>query len=472
MPNLDPVVFLSPSSIGTAIEVTVASLASPTELNSLSAAQGDLVITRTTAAGTDDCVIYYADTTSDAQSLPYIVTTATAGVKFIAIAGRYRNATNAISALTASRVVATDASKNLDTPATVTTGQAWAFTSTVSVVDGNFTVTGSSDATKTLKFEVDGQSAGADLTLNVGAQTADRTLNFPVLTATATLAALEETQTFTGAKTFSAITTVSNSTAATAGNAGALVVTGGVAIGKEFWASARSRIAVSGDSAQLGIQRTGTSSGLVYWGATGDRDSANTFDRATVYGTALGRRIEFTIFDSADPTIEAVGGPTGFRFTNTASATSTTSGSVIVGNGTAATTVGIGGGNVRAGAGITSISPTAGVGYATGAGGTVAQGSGSGKATGVTLNTVCGTITMDGANLNADTTVAFTFTNSAIAATDLVVIQHSSVGTLGGYNFAVTPAGGSATVSVRNVTPGNLAEAIVLRFAIIKAVTA
>jgi hypothetical protein len=118
---------------------------------------------------------------------------------------------------------------------------------------------------------------------------------------------------------------------------------------------------------------------------------------------------------------------------------------------------------------IKSTSATAGVGYGTGAGGTVAQA--TSKATGVTLSKVCGTITMNAANLAADTSVSFVLTNTAIAATDLVVVQHSSAGTLGAYDFAVTPAAGSATITVRNQTPGALAEAIVLRFAVIKAVT-
>lgn len=127
-------------------------------------------------------------------------------------------------------------------------------------------------------------------------------------------------------------------------------------------------------------------------------------------------------------------------------------------------------GSVKATTGITSIGATAGIGYGTGAGGTVTQA--TSKATGVTLNTVCGTITLNNASLAATTSVAFTLTNSAIAATDVIVIVHDSVGTLGAYSIVATPAAGSATITVRNNTAGALAEAIVLRFAVIKAVTA
>ncbi len=111
-----------------------------------------------------------------------------------------------------------------------------------------------------------------------------------------------------------------------------------------------------------------------------------------------------------------------------------------------------------------------GVGYATGAGGTQTQS--SSKSTGVTLSKLCGTITMNGAALAAATTVSFTLTNTFIAAGDFVNVQHASVGTLGAYTFAVAPASGSVVISVRNVHTASLSEAIVLRFVIIKAVTA
>lgn len=110
-------------------------------------------------------------------------------------------------------------------------------------------------------------------------------------------------------------------------------------------------------------------------------------------------------------------------------------------------------------------------GYATGAGGGVVQGAGA-KTLGVTLNKLCGTITMNNTSLAAATTVAFVFTNSFVAAGDLLVVQHVSGGTLGAYNFSVATAAGSATISVRNIHTAALAEAIILRFVLIKAVTA
>lgn len=109
-----------------------------------------------------------------------------------------------------------------------------------------------------------------------------------------------------------------------------------------------------------------------------------------------------------------------------------------------------------------------GVGYTTGAGGTVTQL--TNKSTGVTLNTITGEITMNAAALAANTTVSFTLTNSTIAATDLVLITHDSAGTAGAYTVTAQSAAGTANIAVRNVTAGSLSEAIVLKFAVFKAV--
>ena len=105
-------------------------------------------------------------------------------------------------------------------------------------------------------------------------------------------------------------------------------------------------------------------------------------------------------------------------------------------------------------------------GYVAGGGGTVTQA--TNKATGVTLNKPSGQITMNNASLAAATIVSFTFTNSTISSTDLLVINHVSGGTIGSYTFTAACGSGSATVYVRNATSGSLGEAIVLRYAVIK----
>ena len=106
-------------------------------------------------------------------------------------------------------------------------------------------------------------------------------------------------------------------------------------------------------------------------------------------------------------------------------------------------------------------------GYITGEGGTVTQA--TSKATAVTLNKKCGQITMNAAALAAATTVTFSMTNSTIAATDLLVLNHVSGGTAGAYLLNAQAAAGSVSINVRNITAGSLAEAIVIGFAVIKA---
>ena len=116
------------------------------------------------------------------------------------------------------------------------------------------------------------------------------------------------------------------------------------------------------------------------------------------------------------------------------------------------------------------LASTGAIGYTTGVGGTVTQA--TSKATGVTLNALSGQITLNNAALAASTTVSFTLTNSNIAASDVLVLNHSSAGTAGSYVLNAQCAAGSASINVRNVSAGSLSEAIVISFAIIKAVTA
>lgn len=110
-----------------------------------------------------------------------------------------------------------------------------------------------------------------------------------------------------------------------------------------------------------------------------------------------------------------------------------------------------------------------GIGYSTGSGGTVTQL--TSKATGVTLDKASGQITLNAASLAAATIVSFTLTNSAITANDLLVLNHVSVGTRGAYTLNADCANGTATISIRNNSAAALAEAIVIRFAVIKGAT-
>ncbi len=115
------------------------------------------------------------------------------------------------------------------------------------------------------------------------------------------------------------------------------------------------------------------------------------------------------------------------------------------------------------------VTTTTGLGFYTGAGGTITQA--TSKATAFTLSKMCGQITTAADVLNAATIVSATWTNSLIAATDVVIINHKSGGTLGAYTINVACLAGTATLSIRNNTAGNLSEALVLNFVVIKGVT-
>lgn len=117
--------------------------------------------------------------------------------------------------------------------------------------------------------------------------------------------------------------------------------------------------------------------------------------------------------------------------------------------------------------GITSAGPTAGIGYATGAGGAVTQA--TNRSTGVTLNTVSGAITLVSAAGSA-TASSFTVTNSAVAATDTVIICQKS-GTDKYITMVTAVAAGSFQVT-SFTTGGTTTEQPVFNFAVIKAVAA
>jgi len=123
---------------------------------------------------------------------------------------------------------------------------------------------------------------------------------------------------------------------------------------------------------------------------------------------------------------------------------------------------------------IKSSSSSAGVGYATGAGGTVTQV--TSLATAVTINTICGSITTVSGSIAGEACADFTVNNSAVTIDDVVTVCLRS-----GSN------GGNTSVSVKTVTNGTFIVKIsnhnaavgaaetgsmIINFAIVKAVSA
>ncbi len=112
------------------------------------------------------------------------------------------------------------------------------------------------------------------------------------------------------------------------------------------------------------------------------------------------------------------------------------------------------------------IRSSGGLGFTSGAGGTVTQL--TSKSTLVTLNKTSGAITMNNAALAANTAVSFTFNNSNLGPQSTVFMCIRSGATTGGsYSVIVdSVSGGSCRVSVRNLTGGSLSEALVLSFVV------
>lgn len=127
-------------------------------------------------------------------------------------------------------------------------------------------------------------------------------------------------------------------------------------------------------------------------------------------------------------------------------------------------------GNVISGTGLFSKHATAGIGYSTGAGGTVTQA--TSITTGVTLNKAVGQITTVAATTAAGAEDTFTVTNSAVAATDMIPLTTTYAG--GGLPLVYVSkvAAGSFNVTISNLAAAAaLDAALTINFAVIKGVT-
>lgn len=108
---------------------------------------------------------------------------------------------------------------------------------------------------------------------------------------------------------------------------------------------------------------------------------------------------------------------------------------------------------------------TAGIGYATGAGGAVTQL--TSRTTGVTLNKISGAITLFAA-AGAASAATFTVTNSTVAATDVVIVSQKSGTNL--YNTIVTSVSAGAFNVTFFTTGGTTSDSPVFNFVVIKGV--
>lgn len=112
------------------------------------------------------------------------------------------------------------------------------------------------------------------------------------------------------------------------------------------------------------------------------------------------------------------------------------------------------------------------VGYVSGQGGAVTQL--DSKSTAVTLNKLCGQITMNNAALGAGSRAGFQCVNSLVTAKDTIVasIDNTSPASAGySYSVSASASMGAIVFVIKNDSTGSLSDAVRINFAIIKGAT-
>ncbi len=118
----------------------------------------------------------------------------------------------------------------------------------------------------------------------------------------------------------------------------------------------------------------------------------------------------------------------------------------------------------------TNILATSTLGYTTGSGGSAPVQQTS-KSTEITLDKINGKMTMHAESMNANDIKTFQFTNNTIAATDVVIVNIADVGTPGNYLVGVSDvSAGHCKITLKCIAGTGLTDALVLNFAVIKAV--
>ena len=262
--------------------------------------------------------------------------------------------------------------------------------------------------------------------------------------------------------------------AATSGSTGALTVAGGVGVSGVVYAGGG--VIASGDGITLAVSYQTVRANCYYdgawkylgnglaWGMGNNfsgGSSATTIAVATTNASGANAALSWNpVLDIAPTQVKVI--------PNTAS-TTTTTGALIVGGG-----VGVAGalnvGGAIFGGSVISNNATGGIGYGTGAGGTVTQA--TNRTTGVTLNKSSGAITLFSqvnTAISQATAQSFTVTNSAVAATDTIIVSQKS-GTDKYEIFVTNVAAGSFQITNYAVA-GTTNEAPVFNFTVIKGVT-
>ena len=366
-----------------------------------------------------------------------------------------------------------------------TTSATIARTDAANTFTGHQTIEGvtSTGATGTGKFVFDGTPTLVTPVLGVATATS---INKLTLTAPATAATL----TIADGKTL----TANNSLTLSGTDASTLNIGTGGTLGTAAYTAATAYSPVAGSAS---IVTTGAlDSGSITSGFGSIDVGADAISGGAISGTTLAATGNTTIGSggtafltvtnttgTGGTTINAMGGPSTGNFKSADSLDTaatrwtfgrdnqTTGDFVFKNNGTqymALNTTGLAvTGTLSATATITSTGVTSGIGYATGAGLAVTQV--TNRTTGVTINAVCGAITLVSAAGSA-TYRSFTVTNSAVAATNTIILNQKSGTDL--YEIHVTAIAAGSFRITSATTGGTTTEQPVINFAVIKAVAA
>ena len=111
----------------------------------------------------------------------------------------------------------------------------------------------------------------------------------------------------------------------------------------------------------------------------------------------------------------------------------------------------------------------AAAGYKIGTGAAVTQL--TSKVTAVTIDAICGQITTSNSSISNGQILSFTVNNNTVVATDVVIANIASGATADVYDLTVTAvASGSFRLQIHNKTNSSYTDALVINFAVIKAV--
>lgn len=350
----------SSGSIAVALELVTANIANPTELNAIGLAVPDWRLVRTNVAGSDEATLYRLDADTDAVNAPYIMASATAGLRWAAISGRYQFQAQNIGATTAATTSLTGSNiiGNGVAAASVGIGAGAIYTGSHVVVGGALRLVGIGIGpvagavrldrldTTTTRFMAGGPNAGTTGALSIICSSSDDSIFTSV--ASFTLTNINIPITTSASSAIAGALTIGNGTAAT-----------NVALGSgRIWAGERVTVGSGTASASNIVIADGGASGAAAGGSMVCRNGGASIIGIGNYSALFGGAYDATpaIFASATIRIEAAA-----RINSATAATSPITGGLVIGDGaTLNTNVGIGAGSVVAGGSTGNACITAG----------------------------------------------------------------------------------------------------------------